>query len=109
MIDDAAPAQYKPQVLTGTGTTEDSNERPFSKDRLHVLTVGATPVIVGFSKNKGLVNAVTASNGMILPAGSEFEFKAIGGGLESYGALYVYVEAQDGVSAYTVTVQQREA
>ena len=106
LIDDDAPGQYRPQTLAGTGTTESVNPRPFSKDRAHVLVVGPVDVRVGFSRDGTLSNAIPATGGMIVPAGKVLPFRAFDSG--KFGALFVYVEAADGSSAYEVSVQQRE-
>lgn len=94
--------QYTPQYLAATGATESSNSRPFSKDRMHVLTVGATPVRVLFGPDAGTGSDVGATEGALLDAGSFFTFRA------GVNARYVYVEAADGTSPYTASVWQRE-
>ena len=102
----ADAGQYTPQSISGTGATEESNERAFSKDRMHLLSVGSTAVRVMFAKEKGLSNVVPASGGFIIPANQVYPFRAF----EStrYGSTFVYVEAADGSSAFEVTVAQRE-
>lgn len=93
---------FTPQYLAGTGTTEDSNLKPFTKDRMHVLTVGATPIRVLFGAVAGGGSDVGATEGALLNAGAFFTFRS---GLKS---RYVYIEAADGTTAYTASVWQRE-
>ncbi len=95
-------AQYTPQRLAGTGTTEASNSRPFTKDRMHILSVGLVPVRVFFGPTAGGGSDVPAAGGVVLAAGSFFPFRA------GVKALYVYVEAADGAAAYEAAVWQRE-
>lgn len=94
--------QYTPQYLAETGTTEASNSRAFSKDRMHVLTVGATPIRVLFGETAGAGSDIGTTEGALLNAGAFFTFRA---GPKS---AYVYIEAADGATAYTASVWQRE-
>lgn len=94
--------QYTPQYLAATGTTEASNSRAFTKDRMHVLTVGAAPIRVLFGETVGAGSDIGATEGALLAAGSFFTFRA---GVKS---KYVYIEAADGAAAYTASVWQRE-
>lgn len=98
--------QYTPQSVSGTGTTEASNDRPFSKDRLHIVTVGAAAVRVLFTRTKPTGDIVPAAGGFILPANSVFPFRAFDGG--KYGSLFVTMEAADGSANYEATITQRE-
>jgi hypothetical protein len=95
--------QYTPQYLAATGATESSNSRAFTRDRMHVLTVGATPIRVLFGAVPGTTGDIGATEGALLNAGSFFTFRA---GLKS---AYVYIEAADGSTAYTASVWQRES
>lgn len=106
VIDANAPGNLTPQVISGTGTSEESNSRPFAVDRMHWLIVGNEPVRVGFSAKGDLTDAIDSTNGVILPAGYVFSFKAFGG--PDWGARYVYVEAADGSAEFEVSVIQRE-
>jgi len=98
----ADSGQYSPQVLTGTGTTEASNSRALSKDRMHVLSVGLVPVRVLFGSAAGGGSDVPPAGGVVLAAASFFTFRA------SVSAAYVYVEAADGAATYEAAVWQRE-
>jgi len=93
---------FTPQYLSGTGTTEASNSKPFSKDRMYILTVGAAPIRVLFGSAAGGGTDVGATEGAILNAGALFTFRA------QENAKYVYIEAADGAAAYTASVWQRE-
>lgn len=95
--------QYTPQVLAGTGTTEASNSRPFTKDRMHVLSVGLVPVRVLFGPEAGGGSDVPPAGGVVLAAASFFTFRS------GVNARYVYIEAADGAAAYEAAVWQREA
>jgi len=95
-------AQYTPQYLSGTGTTEASNSRPFAKDRMHVLTVGATPVRVLFGGAPGTGSDISTTEGALLAAGAFLTFRS------GIHARYVYVEAADGSASYEASVWQRE-
>jgi hypothetical protein len=92
---------FTPQYLAGTGATEDSNSKPFSKDRIYMLTANVD-VRVLFGADAGTGSDVGATEGAIIPAGAWFTFRA--GPL----ARYVYVEAADGTSPYRASVWQRE-
>lgn len=94
--------QYTPQRLAGTGTAEDSNSRAFSKDRMHVLSVGLVPVRVLFGATPGGGSDIGAAEGVVLAAASFFTFRS------SLKASYVYVEAADGAATYEAAVWQRE-
>jgi hypothetical protein len=98
----ADAGQYTPQPLAGTGTTEDSNTRAFSKDRMHVLSVGLVPIRVLFGETPGGGSDVGASGGVVLAAASFFSFRS------SLKASYVYIEAADGAATYEAAVWQRE-
>lgn len=94
---------FGPQGLAGTGTTESSNSRAFTKDRMHVLSVGAEPLRVLFGPTPGAGSDVPPAGGAIIPANILFTFRA------GVGSLYVYIEAADGSSPYEASVWQREA
>lgn len=94
--------QYTPQYLTAAVLVEDSNSRPFTKDRMHVLTVGAVPVRVLFGPTPGGGSDVGTTEGALLNAGAFFTFRA------GVNSAYVYVEAADGTSTFTASVWQRE-
>jgi hypothetical protein len=98
-----ASASFGPETLEDTGTTESSNSRAFTKDRMHVLSVGAEPLRVLFGPTPGTGSDVPAAGGAIIPANILFTFRA------SVGSLYVYIEAADGSSPYEASVWQREA
>jgi hypothetical protein len=98
----AESSRFSPQYLAGTGATEATNTRAFSKDRMHILTVGAVPIRVLFSNVKGATDVVPTTGGAIIPANSSLSFLAIA------GATYIYMQAADGTSAYTASVWQRE-
>lgn len=98
----ADAGQYTPQPLAGTGTTEDSNTRAFSKDRMHVLSVGLVPIRVLFGAAPGGGSDVPPTGGVVLAAASFFTFRS------SLKASYVYIEAADGAAAYEAAVWQRE-
>lgn len=94
--------QYTPQPLAGIGTAEDSNSRAFSKDRMHVLSVGLVPIRVLFGATPGGGSDIGATEGVVLAAASFFTFRS------SLKASYVYVEAADGAATYEAAVWQRE-
>jgi len=96
-------ARFGPETLEDTGTTEASNSRPFTKDRMHVLSVGAEPLRVLFGPTPGTGSDVPGTGGAIIPANIMFTFRA------GVGSLYVYIEAADGSSPYEASVWQREA
>lgn len=98
----ADAGQYTPQVLADTGTTEASNTRAFSKDRMHVLSVGLVPIRVLFGAVAGGGTDVPPAGGVVLAAASFFTFRS------SLKASFVYIEAADGVAAYEAAVWQRE-
>ena len=95
--------QYSPETLEATGATESSNLRAFTKDRMHVLSVGATPLRVLFGPLAGTGTNVPGTGGAIIPANSLFTFRS------GVDARFVYVEAADASSAYQASVCQREA
>jgi hypothetical protein len=100
---DNARCNFAPQILEGTGTTESSNVSRFTKDRMHMLSVGEEPLRVLFGPSPGTGTNVPATGGAIIPANSLFPFRS------SVDALYVYVEAAaGGVADYTASVWQRE-
>jgi hypothetical protein len=94
---------FGPQALAGSGTTEASNSRAFTKDRMHVLSVGAEPLRVLFGPLVGTGSDVPAAGGAIIPANIMFYFRT------GVGARFVYIEAADGASPYEASVWQREA
>jgi hypothetical protein len=98
-----ASVSFGPETLEDTGTTEASNSRAFTKDRMHVLSVGAEPLRVLFGPTPGTGSDVPAAGGAIIPANILFTFRA------GVGSLYVYIEAADGSSPYEASVWQREA
>jgi hypothetical protein len=98
----AGSSRFSPQYLAGTGTTEATNARAFSKDRMHILTVGAVPIRVLFSNVKGGTDVVPTTGGAILPANFSLSF------LSTSESTYVYIQAADGTSAYTASAWQRE-
>lgn len=93
---------FTPQYLTGTGVTEDSNSKPFSKDRIYMLTANVD-IRVLFGSVAGTGSDVGATEGAIIPASTGLTFRA------SPNALFVYVEAADGAALYRASVWQREA
>ena len=95
-------SHHGPQSLAGTGTTETHNARAFTKDRMHILSVGDEPIRVLFASAPALSTVVPPTGGAIIPAGAQFTFRAIA------KAAHVYVEAADGSSAYEASVWQRE-
>jgi hypothetical protein len=96
-------AIYAVQELADSGTTESSNPRRFVKDRMHMLSVGEEPLRVLFGPVPGTGTNVPATGGAIIPANIMFPFRS------SVDALYIYIEAADGSSAYEASVWQREA
>jgi hypothetical protein len=94
--------QYSPETFEATGATESSNSRPFTKDRMHVLSVGAVPLRVLFGPAPGSGSNVPGTGGAIIPANSLFTFRS------GVDALYVYVEAADAIADYQASVWQRE-
>jgi hypothetical protein len=94
--------QYTPQYLAATGATESSNSRAFTRDRMHVLTVGSVPVRVLFGATPGGGSDIAATEGALLNAGAFFTFRA---GPKS---AYVYIEAA-ATGTYTASVWQRES
>jgi len=94
---------FGPQVLAGSGTTEASNSKAFTKDRMYVLSVGAEPLRVLFGPTPGTGTDVPGTGGAIIPANIMFSFRT------GVGARFVYIEAADGASPYDASVWQREA
>jgi hypothetical protein len=94
--------QYSPETLEDSADTESSNSRAFTKDRMHVLSVGATPLRVLFGPAPGSGSNVPPTGGAIIPANSLFTFRS------GVDALYVYVEAADATADYQASVWQRE-
>jgi hypothetical protein len=99
----ADKSPYVPATLEDTGVTESSNHRPFVKDRMHILSVGAVTLRVLFGPVPGTGFNVPATGGAIIPANSLFTFRS------GVYARYVYVEAADAASDYQASVWQREA
>lgn len=94
--------------LSNTGTTESSNTKALVASRGHVLVVGAVPVYVSFKLLGGVANSVSATTALRLPAGAILPFKPVKDVDGGVGSVFVYVEAADGVSAYTVDIWQAE-
>lgn len=102
--DDKAPTVRKVINFSGTGTAESSNSSArFIPGKKYILAVGAVPILVVFSNELNAPNKVDSSNGMILPAGFTFCFECIDNPKEGWGSKIAYVEALDGVSAYTAS------
>jgi hypothetical protein len=100
----ASSTNFGPQVLAGTGTTESSNSKAFTKDRMYVLSVGAEPLRVLFGPTPGTGSDVPGTGGAIIPANIMFSFRA------GVGARFVYIEAAaGGASPYEASVWQRES
>jgi hypothetical protein len=99
----ASSANFGPETLEGTGTTESSNSKAFTKDRMHVLSVGAEPLRVLFGPTPGTGSDVPGTGGAIIPANIMFSFRT------GVGARFVYIEAADGISPYDASVWQRES
>jgi hypothetical protein len=99
----ANKSPYSPAILEDTGVTESSNSRPFVKDRMHMLSVGAVSLRVLFGPVPGTGANVPATGGALIPANSLFTFRS------GVDALHVYVEAADGSSDYQASVWQRES
>lgn len=109
LLDDEAPSAWKPVYFGGTGSGNEVNAVPFSKGRVHVLTVGKSDVLVAFSRDGNKTDPVTvaAENGMVVPAGTVFPFLAFDNG--KYGSTFVYITAADGSAGFDASVQQRES
>ena len=95
-------SSHRPELLSGTGTTETVNEVAFIADRMHLLVVSGTDVRVGFFSSSPAVGSVPPDGGFVLPVGAIFPFRS------TKDALFVVVEAADGSSSYEVSVWRRE-
>lgn len=104
IIDDRCPPTRRPINFSGTGTTEATNTAsPLIPGKDYLFTVGGTAIRIAFSRTSGTANAVSSTNSLVLPANTWFIFTCIDRPSESWGSQFVYVEAADGVSAYTAS------
>lgn len=94
-----------PENLSGTGTTESSTSRKFESGSCYTVYAGAAPIRLAFHFARGLAAAVDpALDLIVVPAYGSFTFTAWGDAATSVGAYYLYIEAADGVAAYTAQV-----
>jgi hypothetical protein len=106
MEGDQVPGHFQPQRLSGTGTAEAVNERALSKGRIHDLIVGAAAVRVSFRAVGGASDQV-ATTSTLIPANTIYPFLALLGPDNTWGSIFVYVEAGDGAADYEAFVVQR--
>jgi hypothetical protein len=89
----APVAPHKFTVLANTGTTERTNAKALPNGKFATLKVGKTRIRVVWTRESGLSNIV-GSTDFILEAGERFDW------VVSEVTQYVYIEAEDGSTAY---------
>jgi hypothetical protein len=96
--DDGGSKPRKPDIIAGSGTTEDHNATALALSKQATLIVGGVDVRIAFRSAAGLADGTVTTANTWFVAGSRFDWQV------DDSSRHVYAEAKDGTSDYEVSV-----